>query len=378
MLLIWVSPDSALAREPGPEDMVREKLQRKVTFSFKNTPLSKAVSTLRKMTGVKMTIDPSVTKVAKGTPITMRVDGWPLGFALRMTLKLADLDYTVTPDGIVILPSKGTVDVGDLPLPDGLPGVENKVGDSGAMDIIRGELARKVNIDFVDTPLGDAINIVGLRVQVTMLLEPGIWERGLLDGSVNMKIRDMRGSEVLKEILEPAGLDYRIRPQSEALQIFDPKKNEKPPVREGFRNRMKKKTAYEKDCAARSSKMRSIRSALYSVTQLSRRSPGSFPSRMSALYPDRLRRLDAFVLPNRRPPLAAAQIDEKTSYGLVSGLTLESRHDAALAYEKTPDARGKVLVLFLDGHMEWIPARRLQKLLKESSASGNSHSAKTK
>jgi len=366
-LLVPASPDGAFAAESDSSNALREKLKRKVIFNFKNKPLSDAVASLQKMSGIKMAIDPSARKIAGNPPISLRVDGLPLSLALHMMLQLVDLDYSVGRRGILIIPRKLPKGTGELGLPEGLFGVENKANDSGAVDIIRSELERKVNIDFVETPLWDAINIVQLRVQVTMLMEPGVGNSELLDSPVNLKVRNMKASEALTRILEPVGLDFRIRPQSEAIQIFAPKNTDKSSGRESARSRAKTKTRYDEERKARMRKMRTIRNALYSHAEISRKGAGRFPGKLSELFPKHLRSLDAFVRRGGHGPAGASQIDRKTSYALVQGLTLESRHDAVLAYEKTPDARGKVLALFLDGHMEWIPSWRFPRLLKERS-----------
>ncbi|MFA6239457.1 MAG: hypothetical protein WC655_00925 [Candidatus Hydrogenedentales bacterium] len=100
---------------------------------------------------------------------------------------------------------------------------------------------------------------------------------------------------------------------------------------------------------------------------------GSFPNSLSALYPQYLPQLEAYICPELLPDfekkrdisqptsskLEPAEIDSMASYVLVPGLTLSGDKDAVVAYEKTDNHSGKGRsFLYLDGRGAWEPSEK--------------------
>ncbi|MHC4201250.1 MAG: vWA domain-containing protein [Planctomycetota bacterium] len=91
------------ADEPEWEKDLRRKLDRKVTFEFADTPLSEALQFLQTLTKTPIDIDAKALKDGAGkAPITLKVTKMPLRTALKWVLRLADMDYAVRDDGVLV------------------------------------------------------------------------------------------------------------------------------------------------------------------------------------------------------------------------------------------------------------------------------------
>ena len=84
------------------EEDLRKALERKVTFDFVDMPLQEAIQFLQTLTKATVILDPAALKEsgAVSTPISLRMEDKPLGFALKMILGLAGLDYTLKDEAI--------------------------------------------------------------------------------------------------------------------------------------------------------------------------------------------------------------------------------------------------------------------------------------
>ncbi|MFA6239458.1 MAG: hypothetical protein WC655_00930 [Candidatus Hydrogenedentales bacterium] len=106
------------------------------------------------------------------------------------------------------------------------------------------------------------------------------------------------------------------------------------------------------------------------LSQYAKDNDGSYPNSLSALYPEYLPDLDAFVCPQLRVPFESErgtqhpfapgpkpeEIDSLGSYALVPGLSANGDKDTVVAYEKEDNhsGRGRSL-LYLDGRGAWEP-----------------------
>jgi Ca-activated chloride channel family protein len=83
-----------------------EKLDRKVTFKFEDTPLREALRDIARQTGARIEIDPRVLAEATNTPITLHVKEMPARTTLKWILRLADLDCEIAGEGAKVSSAK--------------------------------------------------------------------------------------------------------------------------------------------------------------------------------------------------------------------------------------------------------------------------------
>ena len=128
----------------------------------------------------------------------------PIDEALGWTCRLAGLDWTFTDQALVIstpervaeLRRRHTLGRRDAArLPDGVWEVE-----------IRRKFARKVTFEFVDTPLGEALEFLQTLTETTFVTEPVAF-RGKERTPITLKVTAMQLSVALPWILRMAGLD---------------------------------------------------------------------------------------------------------------------------------------------------------------------------
>jgi RNA polymerase sigma factor (sigma-70 family) len=76
-----------------------DKMQTKVTFEFKETPLTDAIAMMRGITGVNFVLDPKVAK--ESTLISLRVTDMKAELAMDWIAKLANVEFELKDDAVV-------------------------------------------------------------------------------------------------------------------------------------------------------------------------------------------------------------------------------------------------------------------------------------
>ena len=88
-------PSELRARELRQKDEIRTRLDGcKISFDFKDKPLTEAVDFIAKSANVNIIIDPKVL-ADRRFPITLRVNEMSAALALKWILKLAELEYDI-------------------------------------------------------------------------------------------------------------------------------------------------------------------------------------------------------------------------------------------------------------------------------------------
>ncbi len=93
---------------------------------------------------------------------------------------------------------------------------------------------------------------------------------------------------------------------------------------------------------------------------------GEFPEKLSDLYPNYVDNVKLFTCPSAGGPKITKkeEIDSRTSYIYVTGLTEASLSDAVVIYEDPSNHRGEGgNVAFADGHVEWLSAEELKPIM---------------
>lgn len=93
-----------------------------------------------------------------------------------------------------------------------------------------------------------------------------------------------------------------------------------------------------------------------------------YSEKLSDLYPEYVDNLAVFLCPSQRGRSIGSKedIDEQTSYILRTGLTEASPSDEVIIYEAPWNHRGQGgNVAFVDGHVRWLSASELEKIIDE-------------
>ncbi len=94
---------------------------------------------------------------------------------------------------------------------------------------------------------------------------------------------------------------------------------------------------------------------------------GNFPDKLSDLYPNYVSDLKVFQCPAKRKKIRTKnEIDAKTAYILIKGITKKDRFDRVAIYEPIENHGDGCNVGFVDGHVKWVEEKGLEKLLSES------------
>lgn len=95
------------AIEDSETRAIREKLRRKVTLDFSDTPLQDVVQFLRETTGVNMVLDPTVVQERgeEELKVQLRVEQLEVESALKLILELKQLGYQIK-NGVVFVTTK--------------------------------------------------------------------------------------------------------------------------------------------------------------------------------------------------------------------------------------------------------------------------------
>jgi type II secretory pathway component GspD/PulD (secretin) len=215
--LITLATPHALAAEPRrpepppPEpEWVREikrKLERKVSFSFDDTPITEAVTFLRTLTKINMIIDPEVAK-RKGTKtVTLKSMHERTEVSLQRILAVAGLDYRLlswavfisTPERLAVAQQREAEALREATrLPDDVWEVK-----------ARRKFARKVTFEFVETPLTEAIQFLQTLTETTFFVDPVAFT-GKNEASASLNVTKLPLTVALRHILRVADLDHGL------------------------------------------------------------------------------------------------------------------------------------------------------------------------
>ncbi|MHC5054290.1 MAG: STN domain-containing protein [Planctomycetota bacterium] len=204
------------AEEPKWAREIRRKLERKVSFDFRDTPLREAFTFLQTLTAVTVIVDPEGAQGEAERPITLKVTNEPLGVALRRILALAGLDYALV--GRAVLVSTR----GRLAKARRAEAERRKdVGPAWAREFRAKLESRKTTFEFVETPFTEAIAFIQTLAKANMIVEPEAAEaRGRTP--VTLKVANMPLDEALGWTCRMAGLDWTFN--DHALVISTPER----------------------------------------------------------------------------------------------------------------------------------------------------------
>ena len=182
--------------EPEWKRGIRAKLRRKVGMELVDAPPTEVIAYLQTFAKVSMVVDPKAMAVVRSS-VTLRVTNMPVDLALSWVLELAGLDWTLrngavfvsTPERVAALePVRAPVD----------PALHGAIGK---------QFNRKVTFEFVDTPVGEAIQFIQTLTRCTIAADP----EADTSKPVTVRINDQQLSNVFREMLKQAGLAYVVR-----------------------------------------------------------------------------------------------------------------------------------------------------------------------
>jgi hypothetical protein len=204
--VVILSSDEKWKRE------TRQKLSRKVTFEFVDTPLEEAIAFLRSLVNVTIVIDPKV--IAGGLPtINLRVTDMGVDLALQWILRLADLEYDLRHRAVYV--SKDLKN--DKPVnlkADVLSELEKGSPEAvWKMEMVRG-LSRQVSFEFVDTPVEEALNFLNSLSKVNIIVDPKAAAQGATKTPVTLRVQDMDMYETFYWICKLTDMQMELRNQA--------------------------------------------------------------------------------------------------------------------------------------------------------------------
>ena len=184
-------------KEPGWKREMRQKLETRVDCDFDDTPLAEAISTLRRRTGVPITLDESAD-VAWRHGHSFKFENGRLCVILEVLLKQqGDLDYVLRKDGVFISTRKMIGKRGELRSHPEYP------------FWMRKQLGRRVSFEFVDTPLTEAVLFIQTLTRINMILDPRAIQEGE-SALITLRMSNEPLKDAFDRVVEIAGLDYEL------------------------------------------------------------------------------------------------------------------------------------------------------------------------
>jgi RNA polymerase sigma factor (sigma-70 family) len=234
------------------EKEIVEKLGRPISLHFDNATLSEVIKHIATTARINVVLDNAglwLEKVKPETPVSIQVDGVQLRGALDLILKPLNLRYVIEDEVLKITSAAkinraaedaaaddGAEEFGELALdgrrpaarrlPDGRPAPFHFKEYPQAVARIEAALEQETSIEFVDTPLSEAVQYISNVHHITIMIDkPELTNVGIAtDEPVNLIISDIKLESMFNLLLEPLELTYLIR--DEVLMITTTEKAE--------------------------------------------------------------------------------------------------------------------------------------------------------
>ncbi|MHC4249983.1 MAG: STN domain-containing protein, partial [Planctomycetota bacterium] len=212
-------------RQPEPEwaRAMRRKLERKVSFEFKDTPLTEAIAFLQTLTKVSMIVAPDAAEAKGTTPISLKVTNERLDVALRRILAAAGLDYALAGRAIYVSTPEGVAaamrEEAQVRLVE--RGIEERAARDGWEPALRKILSRKVTTEFVDTPFLEAVHFLQTLFETTITIDAAVPEEKRR-APVTLKAPSRQFAVALRQICDAVGLDYSVVGRGIVISMPEP------------------------------------------------------------------------------------------------------------------------------------------------------------
>jgi hypothetical protein len=205
------APPDAPREVPEWEKQLKEKLQKKVTFDFKDTGFGDAVSFLTTVLQVESIL---VDQALKDKPVSLRVSDMSGQAAVSWICKLAGAKWELKAHAIVISSAKNAE--------DHAPAVAKgeKPVEAEWEKQIKEHLQRKVTFEFVDTSLGDAVWFLGGMGKITI-----VWleDRNIRDTPVSLRAQDLPLEIALEQLCLVADVKWYLQDEALVIRSANPK-----------------------------------------------------------------------------------------------------------------------------------------------------------
>ena len=189
------------APEPGWASAVRRGLERKLTFDFKQTPLSEALERIRTLTRVNFVIDPGA-RVGE-LKVELGVEDVPAGECLEIMVRRAGLDYMLL-DGAVFV----TTPLAATMLRQ--RGADTRPYEPEWVTGLKRQLDEKmVTFELRSKPLPEAVAFLRRKAGVNIVLDPAAKGAGKI--TVSTKVDQKSLGLALDRILTIAGYGMTMK-----------------------------------------------------------------------------------------------------------------------------------------------------------------------
>jgi hypothetical protein len=213
--LLLVMRKSQPLPKADADKTIEEKLKRKVSFEFVDTPLQDAIAFIRSLTNITIVVDPKVL-ASQPAPISLRVTDMQLDLALEWICRLAAIKATPLDNVLYLAP------VGQQ-APEWMPAFEQQL--TAPAEEWQAELAkrmsRKVAFEFIETPFAEAIAFLNQLTKVNIILDPKSLATGIDKTPVTLRVTDISMSSALKWMCVLAGAKCELRNQALFVSSFN-------------------------------------------------------------------------------------------------------------------------------------------------------------
>ncbi len=189
-------------RTAAREDL-KKKFTSKITFDYENVPLKEVVRELEQKHGIKIVIDDaalSEANINSDPTITMGMKNVSLGLALDAIARSCDIKMGIDLDNRL------------LRLTSEKQYTKENFEPQSNIDRIDAALRDLAQVEFIETPLKDAIDYIGQLHRITIVIEENaLTEEAIpLDEPINLVLSGITLESMLHRMLNRLGLTYII------------------------------------------------------------------------------------------------------------------------------------------------------------------------
>ena len=189
-------------KQPSNEKLrIEQELNETTNIEFVDVPLSDGMKFIAKLHDINIVFDTSAFQdfdVSTDTPVSITLSGIKLRSALKIILKPLDLTYVVEDE------------VMKITLRHNGPGALRR--RSSVERKIEATLNEHTSLEFIDTPLSDAVSFIADRHWITILIDKqALDEAGAsTDTPINLTLSGITLHSALNNMLKPLDLTYVI------------------------------------------------------------------------------------------------------------------------------------------------------------------------
>jgi len=182
------------------EKLIEEKLNKKISFDFVETPLQDVVAFVSSLSDITIVLDPQAVK-GKAPAVTLRVQDMRLGSALQWVCKLA---------GLTCVPLDGALFVTTAARARAAAREDGEGADLRKLPRpLADAMGKRITFDFVETPFQDVVAFLSSLADICLVVDPqAIAGR---EPTVTLRVAGMPLDQALRWVCRVIELTYTGR-----------------------------------------------------------------------------------------------------------------------------------------------------------------------